>query len=323
MARSGTLHLVDADLLGVIEGRGSFTLTAELLPLARQGFGLPYAASPEAIAGVDMSVHWAPGWNGDPDVSVRVYRPRVRPADLPCILHMHGGGFVVGDTASHEATHRMLSLDLQCAVASVEYRLAPETPFPGPVDDGYAALAWLWARAGELGIDRARIGISGESAGGGLAAGLALLVRDRGEFQLLFQHLTYPMIDDRTCTRPDQNAFTGEFIWTRDSNRFGWASFLGVEPGSDGVSPYAAAARATDLAGLPPTFIATGALDLFVDENLDYGTRLMRAGVPTELHVYSGAYHGFSFAPRAAVTLKAQRDSRDALSRWFASPGPT
>jgi acetyl esterase/lipase len=323
MVQAGTLHLVDPDLLGVIESRGSFALTAKLLPLAREGFGLPNVATPDAIRGVDRTVHSAPGWNGDPDVSVRLYRPKLRDAELPCVLHMHGGSFVVGNTAAHEAAHRMLSLDLQCAVVSVECRLAPETPFPGPVDDGYAALTWLWAQAPALGIDRARIGVSGESAGGGLAAGLALLARDRGEFPLLFQHLTYPMIDDRTCTRQDQNAFTGEFIWTRDSNHFGWASFLGALPGSDGISPYAAAARATDLAGLPPTFIATGALDLFVDENVVYATRLMRAGVPTELHVYSGAYHGFSFAPQAAVTLKAQRDSREALSRWFAGSGAT
>ena len=318
MTLSSTRHLVDPELLGVIDARGSFALTAEMLPLARKGFGLPYAASPEAIAGTDMTVHIAAGRKGDPDVQVRFYRPKDNTADLACILHMHGGGFVVGNTQAHEAAHRTLSWDLQCAVASVEYRLAPETPFPGPVEDGYAALAWLWSAAGSLGVDRSRTGVSGESAGGGLAAGLALLARDRGEFALAFQHLTYPMIDDRTCTRPDQNAFTGEFIWTRASNRFGWTSFLGMEPGGDNVSPYAAAARATNLVGLPPTFIATGALDLFVDENLQYATRLIGAGVPTELHVYPGAYHGFGYSPQAAVTLKSQRDSRDALSRWFA-----
>jgi triacylglycerol lipase len=141
------------------------------------------------------------------------------------------------------------------------------------------------------------------------------MVRDRGEHRLAFQHLIYPMIDDRTCTRPDPHPFTGEFIWPPANNRFGWAALLGHEPGRDGVSPYAAAARADDVSRLPPTFISTAALDLFVEENIEYARRLMRAGVPVELHVYPGAFHAFNLWPMAHVAEAARRDSREALRR--------
>jgi triacylglycerol lipase len=155
----------------------------------------------------------------------------------------------------------------------------------------------------------------GESAGGGLAAALALLARDRGEYRLAFQHLIYPMIDDRTVVASDPHPYTGEYVWTAESNAFGWASLLGVPPGSDGVSPYAAAARAETLKGLPPTFISTGALDLFLEEDLEYARRLTREGVPVELHVYPGAYHAFNIAAGAGVAQAAQRDSLAALRR--------
>ena len=207
-----------------------------------------------------------------------------------------------------------MAADLDCVIVSVNYRLAPETIFPGAIEDCYAGLAWTVASADMLGIDAARIGVMGESAGGGLAAALTLLARDRGEHRLAFQHLTYPMIDDRTCV-VDPHPHTGQFIWTPHSNRFGWAALLGHEPGSGDVSPYAAAARADDLSGLPPTFISTGALDLFLEEDIDYACRLMRAGVPTELHVYPGAFHGFDIHPTATVATKARRDRIDALRR--------
>jgi triacylglycerol lipase len=142
-----------------------------------------------------------------------------------------------------------------------------------------------------------------------------LLARDRGEVPIIFQRLIYPMIDDRTVTTDAPHPFTGEFVWTAASNRFGWASLLGQEPGGSDISPYAAAARAEDLAGLPPTFISTGALDIFLDEDLVYAQRLIRAGVPTELHVYPGAYHGFNIVPTADVTRRFMRDGQEALKR--------
>ena len=150
-----------------------------------------------------------------------------------------------------------------------------------------------------------------------MAAGLALLTRDRGQIPLAFQLLIYPMLDDRTVTVAEPHPYTGEFIWTAEANRFGWASLLGQEPGGPDVSPYAAAARAESLAGLSPTFIGVGALDLFLEEDLEYARRLMRAGVPTELHVYPGAFHGFDMAAGASVSQTAQRDRFDALRRAF------
>lgn len=215
-----------------------------------------------------------------------------------------------------EAVHRLLVTHLGCALISIDYRLAPETVFPGAIEDCYAALAWVFRHADTLGIDAARIGVAGESAGGGLAAALALLARDRGEFPLAFQHLIYPMLDDRTCTRPP-HPHAGEFIWHAANNRFGWTALLGHAPGIDGVSPYAAAARATRLDGLPPTFLSVGSLDLFLDENLDYAQRLLRAGVPTELHVLPGGVHGFDLVPGARVSETARRLSHDALRRFL------
>jgi acetyl esterase/lipase len=214
-----------------------------------------------------------------------------------------------------DARNRLLARELGCVVVSVDYRLAPETTFPGAVEDCYAALRWLHAEARTLGVDVGRIAIGGESAGGGLAASLALLARDRGEVPLAFQLLIYPMLDDRTGVTVEPSPTVGEFGWSRESNRFGWASLLGRDPGGADVSPYAAAARAEDLAGLPPAYIAVGTLDLFLEENLEYARRLMRAGIPTELHVYPGAYHGFQgMAPEARISKAFVNDYFAALT---------
>lgn len=168
-------------------------------------------------------------------------------------------------------------------------------------------------------MDAGWIAIGGASAGGGLAAALGLLARDRAEAPLAFQLLIYPMLDDRTVTMNDPHPYTGEFIWTHNANRFGWTALLGQEPGSADVSPYAAAARADDVAGLPPTYICVGALDLFLEEDMEYARRLMRAGVPTELHVYPGAYHGFNMAAEAQVAQAYTRDFINALRRALRS----
>jgi acetyl esterase/lipase len=234
------------------------------------------------------------------------------------VLHIHGGGYVLGSARSSDATNRALVAELNCAVFSVEYRLAPETPYPGPLEDCYAALAWLHAHAGDLRINTTRIGVAGESAGGGLAAALALLARDRGKLPVAFQHLIYPMIDDRTGAPGStcENAFVGHHVWTRTQNVFGWTALLGTAPGGADVSPYAAPARAINLEGLPPAFIAVGALDLFLEEDLAYAQRLARAGVPIELHVYPGAFHAFNMPPHTArVAQSAVRHSREALRK--------
>ncbi|MBV9997116.1 MAG: alpha/beta hydrolase [Caulobacteraceae bacterium] len=262
----------------------------------------------------------APAPAGAPDVRALLHTPRHSTAPRPAVLHIHGGGYVMGAPEMGAEHHIQYAEDFGTVVLSVDYRLAPATKHPGPLEDCYAALAWLYAQADELGVDRRRIIVSGESAGGGLAAALALLARDRKEYALAFQHLIYPMIDDRTVTRPAPSPYSGEFIWTRAANLHGWSSLLDCEPGADGVSCYAAAARAEDLSGLPPTYIACGALDLFIEENLEYARRLILAGVPTELHVYPGAPHGFPMVADAKVARQAERDSLEALGRALARP---
>lgn len=226
---------------------------------------------------------------------------------------------MLGSADSSDAANRELAAALSCVIVSVDYRLAPETRAPGAVEDCYAALQWLHQSADELGVDRQRIAIGGESAGGGLAAALALLTRDRGKIALCFQNLIYPMLDDRTAAQVRRNAFTGHHLWTNEHNRFAWSALLGATPGGVGVSPYAAPARATDLRGLPPTLITVGQLDLFLEEDIDYATRLMQAGVPTELHVYPGAYHAFDLEREARVSQAMARDRLNALQRAFAS----
>jgi acetyl esterase/lipase len=311
-----TRHLVDPQLLPLLELLPRTEFNLDTLPTIRSS-PLPAFIDPDAEAKVAVSTRTIPGPSGAPDVNVLVYEPRQRSSSaLPCIVHMHGGGYVVGTPTSSEASLRPMVAALGCVAVCVDYRLAPETPFPGGIEDCYAALAWVWKNSDELGVDPRRVGVMGESAGGGLAAALALLARDRGEFPVAFQHLMYPMLDDRTCVRPTPNPYTGEFLWNAVNNRFGWSSLLGgVAPGSDNVSPYAAAARAPNLAGLPPAFISTGALDLFLEEDLEYAQRLISSGVPVELHVYPGAFHAFDLDPTAEVAVCARRDRLSSLKR--------
>jgi triacylglycerol lipase len=314
-------HLVDPELLGLLEIWPQVTLDESVLPLLRDATRLPVGeiAHPERVIKQALT---APGRDGAADVPLIHYRPASRDGvTLPCLYDIHGGGYVGGTAATLEPIHRRLVETIDCALVTVDYRLAPEIPFPGPLEDCYAGLGWLFGHAEELGVDAGRIGIGGESAGGGLAAALALLTRDRREYALAFQHLAYPMIDDRTCITADPHPHAGEFVWNPASNAFGWRAYLGRAPGADDIPAYAAAARAEDVRGLPPTFIATGALDLFVDEDITYATRLIRAGVPTELHVYPGGFHGFDIYQSADVARRMRRDSWDFLKRHLHAGG--
>jgi acetyl esterase/lipase len=222
-----------------------------------------------------------------PTASVRVHRPHGLAGNSPAVLWIHGGGYVAGCARMDERLVVKTAHELGALVVSVEYRLAPEHPYPAALDDCYAALRWLAARED---VDRSRILVAGVSAGGGLAAALALRCLDSGLVGLAGQILVYPMLDDRTVTR---STLTGARGWTPEDNAFGWRSYLGCEPAAEGVSAYAAPSRRRDLTGLPPTWIGVGTADLFHDENLDYATRLRQAGVSTQLYVVTGAYHGF------------------------------
>ncbi|RCW40932.1 acetyl esterase/lipase [Halopolyspora algeriensis] len=231
----------------------------------------------------------------DANVSVRVFRPASARRPAPGLLWIHGGGYVLGTAAMEDRRCRHFANRLGAVVASVEYRLAPEHPFPAPLEDCYAGLRWL---AEQPGIDPARIAIGGESASGGLAAALALLAKERDEVHPVLQLLSYPMLDDRTTARTDIDPRRLR-VWNQNSNRFGWRAYLGPAANGD-VPPLAAPARYTDLSGLPPAWLGVGTNDLFHDEDLTYAERLQHAGVPCTLHVVPGAYHGFD-----AVEAKA------------------
>jgi acetyl esterase/lipase len=267
--------------------------------------------------GVARRDHMVPGLDGAPDVRVRHYRPATQSGVIPCLYWIHGGGHVLGQIEQDDPVMDHIVETVGCAVVSVDWRRPPEHPFPAPMDDCYAGLAWTHRSAGELGVDPDRIAIGGASSGGGSAAGLALLARDRGEIPVCFQLLVYPMLDDRNVT-PSSREVTEPKVWNRESNLIGWEAYVGDAVGTDRVSPYAAPTRATDLTGLPPAYLPVGDLDLFIDEDIEYAQRLLQADVPTELHVYPGGIHGFDLlAPGSALAQRLVRDRDDALRSAF------
>jgi acetyl esterase/lipase len=275
----------------------------------------PAPAPPEDVRIEEVVV---PGVEGAPPTSARVYRPaQAQPGSpaMPALLWLHGGGFLLGSPEQDEASSIGFVRELGITVVAARYRLAPEHPAPAAVEDAYSSLQWLVANAGSLGVDPERVAIGGASAGGGLAAALSLYAHDRGIVRPAFQLLVYPMLDDRTVTRDDLDG-RGVRAWTPGSNRFAWTSYLRTEPGSDDVSPYAAPARRTDLSGLPPAWVGVGTLDLFHDEDLVYAARLVEAGVPCEVRVIEGAFHGFdAIFRRAGISRTFWREQADALRR--------
>ena len=294
-------------------------LNADMLPAVRSQ-RLSMAGQIELSDAVERVDHAVPGPAGCPDVLLRVHSPKGQQGPLPCVYSIHGGGYVLGTYEMEDLRFDRWCQDLGVVGVAVEYRLAPETPYPGPLEDCYAGLRWVFDHSEGLGIDRSRIGISGASAGGGLAAGLALLVRDRGEMDLSFQMLIYPMLDDRQETPSSQWDVP---IWNPANNEFGWRSYLGPLYGAPEIPIYAAPARAQDLRSLPPTFVSVGSMDGFCDEDITYAQRLNHAGVPTELHVYPGAPHGFEgVAPGAPLSRRSRRDMSEWLATFTGIPAP-
>lgn len=239
----------------------------------------------------------------------------------PGILHVHGGGFYAGSARASLRQMQQMAKALDCTIVTVEYRLAPEVCYSGSVEDTYTALCWMHENAEAIGVDRTRIAVMGESAGGGLAVLLCAAARQRGGPAILFQALSYPMLDDRTGTTRPAPRHIGAIGWNAAANRFGWQCFLGQEPGGSKVPSAAVPARIMCLAGLPPAFIGVGALDLFVEENIEFAGRLIQAGVPTELLVVPGAFHAFdTVAQETAISRRFAAARADALSRAFAMP---
>ncbi|MGZ8336302.1 MAG: alpha/beta hydrolase [Allosphingosinicella sp.] len=314
------LALVDPELRPIAQQMAAMPfppLTDAVLPQLR---ATPFP-SPPRLADVPVEMRTIPGPRGAPDVTVHVVNARAGGA-RPGILHTHGGGYVLGTAAGDVPQLQRLAQTLDCAIVTVDYRLAPETRFTGSIEDNYAGLKWLHGHAAELGVDPARIALMGESAGGGHAALLAIVARDRGEVPILFQSLIYPMLDDRTGSSRPVPGHIGHFIWTPEFNRYGWRSFLGLAPGGADVPAAAVPARVENLAGLPPAFIGVGAIDLFVDEDVEYARRLIQSGVPTELLVVPGAFHGFDgIAEQSSVAQRFNAAKIDALRRAFAAGG--
>jgi acetyl esterase/lipase len=272
------------------------------LPFVRSLYRLMPTRTPDGVTVVPLA-------NGG---SVRVHRPTPVAGRTPALLWIHGGGFVIGSAAQDDATCRRFATKLGIIVASVDYRLAPEHPFPAPMEDCYAALTWL---AAQDDVDPDRIAIGGASAGGGLAAGLTLLAHERGEVSPVLQLLVYPMLDDRTVLRTDLDA-SHVRLWSPRANRFGWQSYTGRPPGAPDVSPIAAPARYEDLTGLPPAWIGVGTLDLFHEEDIAYADRLRAAGVACELVIVPGAFHGFDVAmAKAPVSRDFTAAALAAVSR--------
>jgi len=268
--------------------------------------------------GVEIEDRRIPGRHPGDEVPVRIYRGRDVTDVAGGILSIHGGGFVTGDLDADLGLAVALATQVGAVVVSVDYRLAPEHPFPAGLDDCYAALVWFHAHAAELGVDPDRLAVYGNSAGGGLAAATALVARDEGGPPLCFQFLGIPELDDRLDT-PSMRAFDDTPMWHRRNAELSWQYYLGDR--TDDVSPYAAPARATDLAGLPRTYLSTMEFDPLRDEGLRYGMALLEAGVAVEMHQFAGTFHGSLMAPGAWSSRRQLAETVDVLRHALAGPG--
>jgi len=251
-------------------------------------------------------------------IRLRIYQLKNKRTDNPCFYWMHGGGLMGGSPEQDDIQMKQIVVETGATVVSVDYRLAPEHPFPTPLNDCYNGLMWVVNHRARLGIDLNRIALGGASAGGGLAAALAIMIKRKGELKLVHQSLTYPMLDDRNLTNSSFQ-ITNLGLWDRSYNLFGWEAYLGSKHGRTYVPEFGAASRENNLSGLPPAFISVGSLDLFRDEDLEYALHLMEAGVSTEIHFYAGAVHGFDWhLPDGPMTISFLSKRINALKMAFA-----
>jgi len=307
--------LVDPDLLPVLKQFPAYDLSTEVVGKFRQLPAVPPLPGP-APQPVERHI---PGPPGAPKVRLWVVDPAPSEKNKPALVHMHGGGFMMPYPVLMPRLQG-IATDCQCVVVSVDYRLAPETRYPGSLEDNYAALKWVHAHAAELGIDRSKIAVGGESAGGGHAASLAIHARDCNEVPIVFQLLIYPQLDDRTGSTRAAPPAIGHFLWTASANHFAWSSLLGVPAGSPRVPAAAVPARVASVADLPPAWIGVGSIDLFVEEDMEYARRLVHAGVATELLVVPGAFHGFDLlVPDAEASKRFSASWKSALRKEFAT----
>jgi acetyl esterase len=309
--------MIDPELAGMIDLLPKMDLLDPVA--ARQAFEDIIVAIKIEIPGIDtldIEDRMVPGFEGDPDVPVRVYRPKrtaqtgatgATPTGSPGVVMIHGGGFVIGSVETEHGGAAAMAIDTGAVVVSVDYRLAPEHPYPAGLHDCYAALSYLHAEADALGVDPERVALAGASAGGGLAAATALLARDRGGPAVCFQLLQIPELDDRLETGSMQT-FVDSPLWNRPLAEQSWQAYLGPLYGAADVPAYAAPARAADLSGLPPAYISTAENDPLRDEGITYALRLLQAGVSVELHQFPGTFHGSALVTSAAVSKRSQRE---------------
>ena len=300
------------DLRRIARRLPNVTASRPLLSVGR--FLMRLQPKPRRVEDVAVEDVRVPGPAGAPPVRVRTYRPRTGQGPTPALFWIHGGGYILGRPEMDEPLCLELVRELGIFIASVDYRLAPQDPFPAPLEDCYAALRWLFAQAGTLGVRPERIAMGGASAGGGLTAALAQLAHDRKEVRPVFQLLVYPMLDDRTTTRTDIDG-TNHRVWNQGSNAFGWRAYLGREPGGAEAPVHAVPARREDLKNLPPAWMGVGTCDLFHDEDLAYARRLEAAGVPCDVVVVPGAFHGFDIIGRDAGVARDFRGGFTAALR--------
>ena len=312
-----TSHVMDPELALALDGVPSFDYTAENVGVMRP-----------LIAALSLDAPPAPGVTTREELIDGPEGNQIRllvsePADglrTGALLWLHGGGQIVGSSDGYAAQNRYFAQETGAIVIAVDYRLAPEDPYPAGLEDCYSVLRWAHESAAGWSVPTERIAVAGESGGGGLAAGLTVLARDRGEFPVSAQFLLYPMLDDRTGTpaEPDPLPYAGEHVVRQASLDFIWHSILGREPGGDDVPLPVAPARAEQLAGMPPTTLLIGDLDILIGENLRYARTLIRSGVPTDLHVFPGSYHAFmTMAPKADVSIRAFNEFTGAMTRHF------
>jgi acetyl esterase/lipase len=250
-------------------------------------------------------------------IRLRIYKPKSANTPTPALLWMHGGGYIMGKPEQDDGSCVQYVRELGITVVSVDYRCAPKHPFPAGLEDCYSALQWVTSHAQQLGIDSQRIAIGGNSAGGGLAASLAQLACDRNEIKPVFQLLVYPMLDDRTVLRTDIDD-SNNVAWDQKSNRFAWEAYLRKKCGDENMPEYSVPARRRDLSSLPAAWIGVGTIDVFHDEDRAYAQRLMEAGVPCEIYVVPGAFHGFDvFDPQVPVVQGFRRSQIAALKKCF------
>ncbi len=296
---------IDPELLPALDQFPKLDITRDNIVQLRAAM----ASQPVPPSSVQVDEERAVVPSDDGGVDVYIYRKSKKP-DQAAVLWIHGGGYILGTAAADEMA-RIIADRFDCTVISVDYRLAPEHPFPAAPNDCYAALTWLFAESGSLNIDPARVVIGGASAGGGLTAGLALMNRDLANHPLKLQLLLYPMIDNLHATESGQ--YENHPVWKQSTSFNAWEMYLNGKPGLD-ASPYAAASRARDLSGLPPAYICVGSEDLFRDEDIEYARRLITAGIPAEIAVFPGVYHGGeSFVAGAAVSKRMRTSFLNAL----------